>query len=292
MRTLIIKFGAAGDVLRTTSILNVLQGEMHFLISDDNAILLKDSPKIEKCVAWADAYSLRGFRYDLVINLEDSREASHLLDEIKYKDLFGAYLNDSEKLTYTESSKEWFDLSIISRFGKEKADELKFKNRKTYQELILKGLGFTFGGEKYLLPKPMESNLFGDIAIAPKSGAVWPMKDWAYYDELKAALEKDGYIVNFLPKRDSLLKHIGDIQNHNYLISGDSLPMHIALGLGIRCLTIFICTSPWEIYGYGVQKKIVSPYIKEYFYRRDFDAEAVRSITLDEVHKTVLDHLC
>jgi len=106
MRTLIIKFGAAGDVVRTTSILNVLHGEKHFLTSDDNVVLLKDNPKIEKCFAWADAARLSGSRYDLIINLEDSYEASHLLDEIEYKALFGAYLNESETSTYTESSKE------------------------------------------------------------------------------------------------------------------------------------------------------------------------------------------
>lgn len=84
MRTLIIKFGAAGDVVRTSSILNVLIGEIHFLTNDDNVILLKDCPKIEKCVAWSEANSIGDIRYVLVINLEDSRHASQLINEIQY----------------------------------------------------------------------------------------------------------------------------------------------------------------------------------------------------------------
>lgn len=288
MKTLIVKLGATGDVVRTTTLLNVLEGEIHWLTSDENAILFNGNSKIKKCVKWNERNRLKGTTYDLVINLEDSVETTRVLREIEYKELFGSYLNDSDRVTYTESAKEWFDLSIISRFGKEAADELKLKNRKTYQELIFKGLGFTFQGERYFLPDPAETDLVGDIAIAPKSGAVWPMKNWAYFGELKDKLDKDGYQVNYLPMRESMLEHFGDIKNHDYLISGDSLPMHIALGYGIKCTTIFICTSPWEIHDYGVQRKLVSPDLEEYFYRRDFEEKAVTSITLDEVYQTVL----
>ena len=291
MRILIIKLGASGDVVRTTTLLNILEAEIYWLTSDNNIILLDSIPKIEKCIPWSKKTILKSIDYDLVINLEDSFDTAQLLAEIKYKELFGAYLNEANNLTYTASSKEWFDLSLISNFGKKRADELKLKNRKTYQEMIFKGLGYTFNGEKYFLPESIKTNLRGDIAIATESGSVWPMKNWAYYNELKIKLEQNGYIVNFLPIRDTLLEHIADIKNHRFLISGDSLPMHIALGNEIKCLTIFICTSPWEIYDYNVQKKIVSPYLEKYFYKRDFDAEAVRSITLDEVYKTVLDHL-
>jgi ADP-heptose:LPS heptosyltransferase len=91
--------------------------------------------------------------------------------------------------------------------------------------------------------------------------------------------------------RETLLEHIGDIRNHRYLISGDSLPMHIALGLQIKCLSLFICTSPWEIYDYGVQKKLVSPLLEQHFYKRDFDLKATTSIPLDEVFDEVINHI-
>ena len=130
-----------------------------------------------------------------------------------------------------------------------------------------------------------------DIAIAAKSGAVWPMKNWAYYDELKEKLEEKGYKVNFLPMRDSLLQHIADVQGHKYLVGGDTLPMHIGLGSGIKCLSMFLCTSPWEIYDYGLQKKIVSPLLERYFYKRGFDKSAVTSISVDKVYKEVIEHI-
>lgn len=104
-------------------------------------------------------------------------------------------------------------------------------------------------------------------------------------------LEKAGYTVNFLPERDTLLEHVGDVRNHKYLISGDSLPMHIAMGSGIKCLTIFICTSPWEIHDYGLQRKVVSPYLKEFFYKRDFDLRATTSISVETVFDAVQEHM-
>jgi hypothetical protein len=94
-------------------------------------------------------------------------------------------------------------------------------------------------------------------------------------------------VVNVLPKRNSLLEHLGDVQGHRCLVSGDSLPMHLALGTRTRCVTLFTCTSPWEICDYGLQTKIVSPLLEEFFYKRDFDARATTAIGLDEVREAV-----
>ena len=119
--------------------------------------------------------------------------------------------------------------SLISAHGREEADRLKFRNRRTYQELIFDGLGLGFAGEEYLLPEPIATGLSGDVAIAAEAGAVWPMKKWAYYDALRKTLEERGLIVNVLPQRSSLLEHLADVKNHRCLVGGDSLPMHFAL---------------------------------------------------------------
>ena len=292
MKFLIIKLGASGDVVRTTFLLNLLIGDIDWITSDLNEVLLKGIPGITNVIKWSKKNLVYGKKYDLVVNLEDTIETSELLNKINYNELFGSYLLKSKQLSYTDNSKEWFDLSLISRFGKQKADELKFKNKKTYQELILNGLmGQKFSGEKYFLPKAISTDLIGDIAISLKAGKVWPMKNWAYFNELKDKLKMVGFKVNFLPQRDSILEHLADIQNHKFLISGDSLPMHLALGSGLKCVTIFICTSPWEIYNYNYQEKIVSPYLEKYFYKRNFDSKAVTSISLDEVFNKTIDFL-
>ena len=290
MKILIIKLGAAGDVVRTTSLLNILNGEVYWLTSDINSIVLDGITAIARLVAWKEREKLGFETFDLIINLEDSLEVGTLLKTLRYKELFGAHLDTEGNLTYTKNSKEWFDLSLISRFGRKKADELKYHNRKSYQDMIFRGLGYEFNGEPYFLPKAARSHLTGDVAIANNCGSVWPMKNWAYYDDLKKQLEETGLSVNYLPQRNSVLEHIGDIQNHKYLISGDTLPMHIALGSGIKCLTIFTCTSPWEICDYGLQVKLVSSCLGEFFYKRTFEAKATTCISLAEVYEESLRH--
>lgn len=289
MKTLIIKLGAAGDVLRTTPLLNVVSGEIFWLTSSDNAILLEDNDRIKQCASWATKAILATHEYDLVINLEDSADVGGFLRTLKFKRLFGAYLDESNHLQYTESSRQWFDLSLISRFGREMADELKLKNRLSYQDILFRSLGHEFKDEQYFLPRTIPSDLRGDIAISEKAGSVWPMKNWAYYSELRAKLQKAGYKVNVLPQRATLLEHVADVQNHKLLLSGDSLPMHIALGSGVKCITIFQCTSPWEIHGYGLQTKIISPLLQKYFYKRHFDRAATTCISLDDVYAAVVN---
>ena len=117
------------------------------------------------------------------------------------------------------------------------------------------------------------------------------MKKWAYYDDLKQALEKSGLTVNVLPQRSSLLEHLADVRGHRCLVGGDTLPMHFALGSEIPCVSLFTCTSPWEIHDYGCQRKIVSPLLEEFFYSREFDERATTAITLENVLTAVLGQL-
>jgi hypothetical protein len=67
--------------------------------------------------------------------------------------------------------------------------------------------------------------------------------------------------------------------------------MHFALGTATPCVSLFTCTSPWEIYDYGVQKKIVSPLLEEFFYKRGYDKRATTAISVDEVLSAVMAQL-
>jgi len=67
--------------------------------------------------------------------------------------------------------------------------------------------------------------------------------------------------------------------------------MHLALGSEVRCVSLFTCTSPWEIHDYGLQRKIVSPLIKEFFYKRGFAERATSAITLEDVVAAVLEQI-
>jgi hypothetical protein len=291
MNLLIIKLGATGDVVRTTPLLKRLSGHITWLTEAKNAALLEGLKNNLRCLSWPGRQSLPDIKYDLVINLEDSLEVALYLETLEFKQLFGAYVDSENQLRYTDDSRRWFDFSLISSYGRQEADRLKLLNRHTYQEMIFDGLGFRFASETYTMPEPIETGLSGDVAIAADTGPVWPMKKWAFYDELKQQLEDRGLKVNVLPERSSLLAHLADVRNHRCLVGGDSLPMHFALGTGTRCVTLFTCTSPWEIYDYGIQRKIVSPLLDKFFYKRGYDPRATTAISVDEVLSAVIAQL-
>jgi lipopolysaccharide heptosyltransferase II len=288
---LIIKLGATGDVVRTTPLLRRLAGSVSWITAQNNLSLLQGIDRNLCCVSWENRKRVADITYDLVINLEDDCETSEFLNELTFKQLFGAHLNGDNQLAYTSNSREWFDLSLISRYGREEADRRKLLNRRTYQELVFDGLGLGFCGEAYYLPPARATGLQGDVAISCTAGPVWPMKKWAYFDELKKELETAGLKVNILESRPTLLEHLADVQGHRCVVSGDSLPMHLALGSRVPCVSIFTCTSPWEIYGYGLQKKIVSPVLGKFFYKRGYSRSATTAITLEEVIEAVMTQL-
>ena len=288
MNVLIIKLGATGDVVRTTPLLHWLKGQVTWVTAAKNTVLLSGVKDNLRCLSWEESQKARDVQYDLAINLEDTLDVAEFLKSVECREVFGAYADGGNLLRYTKNSARWFDLSLISVYGKKEADNRKFRNRRTYQEMVFAGLDLQFSGERYFLPQLIETGLSGDVAIAADSGPVWPMKKWAYYDELKQELEARGLRVNVLPERRSLLEHLADVRSHRCLVGGDSLPMHFALGTATPCVTLFTCTSPWEIYDYGVQKKIVSPLLEEFFYKRGYDERATTAITVDEVFTDVM----
>jgi heptosyltransferase-2 len=291
MKTLIVKLGATGDVVRTTPLLRQLTGEVVWLTASRNKPLLEGLeglPVSLEVINWEDRSDVKGRSFDLLIQLEDDAETAAIQKSVSATRLFGAYAGDDGVMSYTSDSRRWFELSLISEFGRRKADELKLQNRSTYQELIFEGLGLHFAGEKYFLPPTVESKLTGDVAIAPEAGAVWPMKKWAHFEWLKTELEFRGLKANYLPTRPTLLEHLADIRGHRCVVSGDSLPMHLALGSRIPCVALFNCTSPWEIHDYGILNKLVSPLLDEFFYKRGFDVRATTAIKKDDVLSAVL----
>ncbi len=289
MNTLIIKLGATGDVVRTTPLVRRLSGKITWITSAKNKVFVEGISPNVRCLIWDERCAACDTAYDLVISLEDDREVGSFLSSIRYDAIFGAYLDkSSDKMTYSENSATWFDLSLISKHGRTEADRLKLQNRQTYQDHIFNGLNLAFHGDEYVLPAPKNTGLYGDIAISPLAGPVWPMKAWAYFEELQNALAARGYIVNILSTRASLLEHLADIQGHRCVVSGDSLPMHLALGSGIRCVSIFNCTSPWEIHDYGRQIKLISPLLDQFFYQRRFDPRATTAISLESVLEATL----
>ena len=67
-----------------------------WVTAENNLPLLQGIEREVRCVSWENRKLVADTTYDLVINLEDDRETSSFLKKLKFKQLFGAYLNGDD----------------------------------------------------------------------------------------------------------------------------------------------------------------------------------------------------
>lgn len=154
MDILIIKLGAIGDVIRTTAILPGLKEKykncsIDWVTKKESFDVLENNSLINN-IYLIENNRLKNKNYDLIISLDDENSACELVSKIRYKKIVGAYL-DNVKKTYTEDSSQWFDMGMISRFGKQRADELKAENKRTLPEMLYKILGLKYKKQEPIL---------------------------------------------------------------------------------------------------------------------------------------------
>lgn len=244
---LIIKFGAIGDVIRTTPILRKLKGHITWLTYPESIPLLQDNPFIDRVVPFKDSRKILNNRFYWVINLEEDWKARAMCELVKAK-------------KKTSWCKEWCEMSIN--------DDVKKRNKKSYQHYMFKSLGLEFKGEEYVLnlgPKVVKD---GVVGIESRASDIWKLKRWDKYSELASLLRKNGFKVKVFKNRNNINDFLKDINDCKIIVSGDTLAMHLGLGLKKKVVAIFGPTSSTEIYSYGRMKKVVSPISCQCCYRK------------------------
>ena len=290
-KVLIIKTGAAGDIVRTTILLNVLPHDITWLTADLYVPLFAhDHPRLKKVVPLSKATEmLARSSFDLVLSLEEDPACAAIAMQVDTRKFTGVFLRDNE-LSYTPDSASWFDMSLISEKGKTVANQLKATNRKSYQEHICSMAGYLFSGEPYCIFQ--DSNYKSSkriIALETRAGKRWPNKSWSGYDHLKPLLEEKGFAVKMLAQKNNIREYLADISSCSGLISGDTLAMHVAMAYKKPCIAIFNCTSPEEIYAYPGLKKIVSPILARAYYKTTFMQDATSAIPVETVFYASLE---
>ena len=291
-KILLIKTGAAGDVVRTTVLLNALQGSVTWVIdSRYKAILPTRHPHLHRIITLNEALDvLQHEIFDHTISLEENAECALLASRIPTKKLTGVYLENKE-LCYTSDSAGWYDMSLISALGAACANDTKKSNTATFQQLLLNMFGFAFEGEPYCIHRNSHiQRAAGVVGIETRVGARWPNKGWSGYPALINKLQQQGYTCKLLEQRSTIAEYLDDIAGCSFLISGDTLAMHVALAYNIPSIALFNCTSPAEIYDYGTLTKIVSPLLQDAFYKTTFSQAVIDSITPDEVFTAFMQH--
>ncbi|OQP60270.1 glycosyltransferase family 9 protein [Niastella populi] len=291
-KILLIKTGAAGDVVRTTVLLNALQGSVTWVIdSRYQGILPARHPNLHRVVTLDNALTtLQHEIFDHTISLEEDAACALLASRVPTKKLTGISL-ENKKLTYTPDSAPWYDMSLVSSLGASCANEAKRRNTATFQQLVLSMFNLPFNGEQYCIyrnnhirPVPKV------IGIETRVGARWPNKGWSGYPALITKLQALGYTIKLLEQRDSITEYLDDIASCSFLISGDTLAMHVAIAYHIPSIAIFNCTSAAEIHDYGTLKKVVSPLLHQAFYKTSFSQAVIDSVAPNEVFNIFLQH--
>ncbi|MCB9905804.1 MAG: glycosyltransferase family 9 protein [Planctomycetes bacterium] len=163
---LIVKTGALGDVLRTTSILPGLR-EQHpdaeivwvtapaarelLELNDEVDELLCVDPKDAAAVA-ALVEELREDEWDWVISLDDEQPLCALATELGKAKLSGAHLDAAGERVYSADTAPWFDMGLLSVHGKQEADRLKVANTRSHPEIYAAMLGIEMGRPELELP--------------------------------------------------------------------------------------------------------------------------------------------
>ncbi|MAF66471.1 MAG: hypothetical protein CMJ84_12545 [Planctomycetes bacterium] len=162
---LIIKTGALGDVLRTTSILPGLR-EHHpdapvvWLTAHGAVDLVRTHPLCDEVIGvnltddlavWESA--LAGRRFARAFSLDDERNLCRLASGLDCERLSGAFEGADGTLAYTDDVAPWFDMGLLSRHGQQAADRLKITNRESHPALFARMLGITPGRSELVLPR-------------------------------------------------------------------------------------------------------------------------------------------
>jgi heptosyltransferase-2 len=299
VRICLIKFGALGDVLRTTPLLYALREKYpvcHITwVTDTDAIeILSRNPMIDRLFSYSTDTALR-FQieeFDLLINLEKAIAACILASLTNAKEKYGFGTGPFGTICPINDMADYaFRLGI--------SDDLKFrKNKKTYQEIAFETVGLRYNGEPYIINLNEDDSAYAEslfvkkgirkddikIGINTGSGVVFATKRWTIegFAKLSDMLSKKlGAKVMLLggPEEEIRNKEIFDLAeakpvnigtNHSLthfaaivsmcdlLVTGDTLALHFAIGLGVPTVAIFTSTCAQELDLYGRGVKIVT----------------------------------
>lgn len=335
MHLLIIKKGALGDVVRTSYFAKALKGKfgasarISWITAPASAELLKLNPNIDDL--WLDFEAAAAFRFDRIYSLDDELDTLAEVAALPPAPLTGAFLEDG-RARYSPDAAEWFDMGLHSRYGKERADELKKLNRRSHAQIFATIFGVERVEPQFHLDAACrrwaQENLpeaARRVGINPYSGGRWPSKelrpvelrrlidrvldgstpfgagslvallgagaDYARNMDLVAAYGRPDLIAVCT---DASVQHLAAVVGQlDYLISSDSLALHLAIAQGIAFSAFFSPTSAVEIDDWGIGTKVVSSAPDYCSYRKDADNSTItaeRIIDAVARNRSFLEH--
>lgn len=191
-KILIIKIGALGDVIRTTTILPALrkkcpQHHITWLIKEDSREVLEGHPLLDEVLIYnADTLArLQTEKYDLVINLDKDMPSTSIATLVKADKRLGFGCDENGKTIPFNKEAEYLYENGLN-------DNLNRKNKKSYQQMMFEAILLPYNGEEYSVSLKNVNPSFAsdflkkydlkvtDTVIGINTGASprWPLKRW------------------------------------------------------------------------------------------------------------------
>jgi heptosyltransferase-2 len=310
-RILIVKLGAAGDVLRTTCILPALRrsfrGAQITWVTERTAMpLLEDNPFVDRLVARDDAIArLLVERFDLGFGLDADEAGGALMALAGCRERAGYVLDDAGRVTpANEDATTWW------RMGTD--DHVKRANRRTFQDLLYAtcGLDGTPARPQLFVPQPVRRAIRDRFAsaLAPFAqvlllntggGSRWAQKKWTpgHLLDLARLVRREEPATAVLltggpeeaalnatllaSTRDpgiidagcgnSLKEFAAIVELADLVVTADSLALHMAAALARPVVAVVGPTSPWELEMYGSGEVVTADVPCLACYRRHCD---------------------
>ncbi len=244
-----------GDVLRTTVILhNFKDYHVTWLCDGRVGELLKGNSLIDRLLYYnlSTTLQLQRERFDVVINLEKVPGICALADSItawsKYGFRFDSASGEAESY---EGSHEAFRVYT-------NLDNKRLAMRH-WQEVLFEMLGKKWGGEEYILGYKPSSAIKYDVGLNWQVGKKWPNKFWPKerWDGLYQRLLTKGYSVGWQEGKTNLKEYMEWINSCRFLITHDSLGLHIAIALKKNIVVLYGPTASQEAHLYGLGRAVV-----------------------------------
>ena len=282
--------------------------------------LLRLNPFIDDL--WSDFSEAMPHQFSRIFSLDDELDTLECVGKLRAASITGATLKDGRPV-YSNDSAAWFDMGLNSRFGKLRADELKKGNQRSHAEIFRNIFGVEVVAPKFYLDNACRQWAQTElppadcrIGINPYAGGRWPSKelDSGELDCLIAQLlshnspfgESAAIVLlgagedlkrnkslaakygvsNVLPlcTDGSVQRLAAAIGALDYLISSDSLALHLAIAQHVSFTAFFSPTSAVEIDDWGIGTKVISTASDYCSYRKDADN---KTITADRLLDSV-----
>jgi len=290
--------------------------------------LIRRNPHIDRILTSFD--DVAGERFDIIYSLDDEEEIVAGVSRLACARIVGVYL-DGQQVKYSQDSAAWFDMGLRSRFGKARADELKKRNSRTHGEIFAEMFAVAGAEAAFYGDSDLEASYrrwLGDrrpaVGLNPFAGGRWPSKELRAREIealIRSLLAADGLLaeggsvvlIGAGPDRDrnrALAATVADprvrvadtdasplhlaalVRGLDYMVSSDSLAMHLALAQGVPTVAFFAPTSAAEIDGFGRLAKVVSTSADYCSYAKDADNATIthdrllRALALLQRHRS------